>query len=174
MDARTQLVNEAVGICVRRFVETTTDIVNLAAYSTSVGRRIQGTYGAELRRTAEENPAMTALELFAAVIAPAEFPYDTEARATLAQFNAGARDRARRRGWIADMDEPPPVASDISERVAALRELVGDEPPKFTPPERVVVDRDDLRVVPPEIYAAAEEGRRQFQENRRARLDAAK
>lgn len=78
------------------------------------------------------------------------------------------------RPWIADMDKPPPVASDISERVAELRALVPKDVPKFERPERVVVDRDNLRIVPPSVYAAAEEGRRQFQANRRARLDAAK
>jgi hypothetical protein len=122
----TQKVNRAVAIGVRRLLDDT-DLVgerrDRLAYS--IGKRIQGTYGAEVRRLAELEPDLTAEDLYALVIVPAEFPWDTEAAKDAAGMsNLGTRDAARQRrhGPIFDPNDPdltPP--EDIPERVAELR-----------------------------------------------------
>jgi hypothetical protein len=125
IDSASQRVNRAVAIAVRRSVDSATHLDNPDAYAIHLGKRIQGTYGAEVRRRADLEPDLTAEELYALVIVPAEFPWDTEAaRDAAGMSNLGTRDAARQRrhGPIFDPNDPdltPP--EDIPERVAELR-----------------------------------------------------
>lgn len=102
MDNSLQRVNEAVAISVRRVLDTTdpSRIDDRGAFGYATGKRIQGTYGARLRQTADANPQMTAVELYQAVIVPEEFPWDAEAVEKAQELlHAGKRDKARPRHY---------------------------------------------------------------------------
>lgn len=59
------------------------------------------------------------------------------------------------RPWVCDLEEAPPIPADLGERVAELRACV-QEPMTTQPPERFVIDRDNPRVVPHEVYEAVQ------------------
>jgi hypothetical protein len=125
IDAAGQRVNQAVAMAVRRLVDGASDAHNRDGLGRSIGKRIQGAYGAELRRMVDLYPDRTAEELYALVIVPHEFPWDTEQAAEAALARIGARDkaRARRDGPVFDPDDPdltPP--EEVAGRVAKLRQ----------------------------------------------------
>lgn len=75
--------------------------------------------------------------------------------------------------WIHDLEEFPPVPGDISERIAEIRALV-ERPPEPAPPAPVREPDPEFAWHVDQLRACAEEGRRQFALDRKARLDAAK
>jgi hypothetical protein len=91
-DPNTQRVNAAIRVAVRRAVAESPTVGNQRALEIGIGRRLQGTYGAELRRLADSDPALSVAELCEAVIFPAEYPDDLPE----ASAYTGDRDRARR------------------------------------------------------------------------------
>lgn len=120
----TQRVNQAVSMAVRRLVDGAPNAQNRDGLGRTIGKRIQGTYGFDLRRRADMYPERTAQELYALVIVPNEFPWDTEAAAEAALSHSGERDRARARrdGPFLDEDDPdltPP--GELAAKVAELR-----------------------------------------------------
>lgn len=88
----TQRVNAAVHLAARRAVNEMTTIDNRQALEFSIGRRLQGTYGAQLRALAAQDPELSVAELAEQVIFPAEYPDDIPE----AGVYSGDRDRARR------------------------------------------------------------------------------
>ena len=90
----------------------------------AIGGRIRGTYGFDLRRMADMNPDRPAEELYALVIVPHEFPWDTAAAIDAAESRAGQRDAARvqRYGPFFDPDDPTLTpAEEVAGRVDELR-----------------------------------------------------
>ena len=120
-----QRVNHALAIAVRKSLDGYSDEPgNRDALARSIGKRLRGTYGFDLRRTADMNPELTAEDLFAHVIVPHEFPWDAEAVQEAAAVRSGDRDKARvqRYGPYLDPEAPdltPP--EEIPERIADLR-----------------------------------------------------
>lgn len=118
--------------------------------------RLQGTYGAELRKLATDRPELSPLELAAAIIAPVEFPNDTEAAEVALSIISGVRDRARRsrydEGHLADLSIPIP--NDLHERIEVLRQLVreGAEAQKDRPPHVKPPFERKYQVVPRFVY----------------------
>lgn len=169
-NVNTQRVNAAVGVAVRRAISEMSTIGNRQALEVSIGRRLQGTYGAELRRVADLQPDLSAAELAEGVIFPAEYPDDATA---LASVHSGDRDRARRvqpnaaspvdfnwhepapDGWRAGLD-------------TAKASLV--EPVRVQRPKPVYDPRPQVT----ELRAALDAGKVVFQQGRRQRLDAAR
>jgi hypothetical protein len=68
----TQRVNRAVAIAVSHALTASGAVDNPRAFEVAVGKRIQGTYGAQLRRLADSDATLTPDDLYAAVIAPDE------------------------------------------------------------------------------------------------------
>lgn len=122
-----QKVNRAVAMAVRRLVDGAKDTANRDGLAKTIGKRIQGMYGFDLRRQADLHLEMTAEELYALVIVPHEFPWDSEASADMAGSASGARDKARahRDGPFFDPDDPdltPP--EEVPSRMAEIRGLL--------------------------------------------------
>lgn len=168
-------VSRAVAIAVRVSCDLTQNVSDEVGFAHSVGKRIQGTYGAELRRVADQDPAASAQDLYEAVIAPVEFPWmaveNPHAPALLA---AGDRDRARHAK--ADWQKPHsaadiPLDPDWRERLAEVRACVAE--PVIRGPKPIVADPEFMSHID-ELRACVEAGRAQFQAERRARLDGAK
>jgi hypothetical protein len=61
-----------VAIAVSHALTASGSVDNPRAFEVAVGKRIQGTYGAELRRMADYNETLTPDDLYFAVIAPGE------------------------------------------------------------------------------------------------------
>lgn len=170
-----QVANEAIAMAVKAHIEGTRNITDVSAFSAATGKRVASAYRGELLRAAGEDPELTAEELFWLVIAPTEFSWMTVdnpvAKALLA---SGARDRARKVTY-GPYAEPRPVAVDLTEQLAQMREqckLGGDRLAMRDrrPPEPVVTD---LTVVPPELRQALDAGIRLGAENRKARRERA-
>lgn len=177
MSRADQLVNAAVAMAVKAHVEGTRNVTDRSAFANGVGRRLQGTFGAELRRTADAEPAMTADDLFWLVIAPVEFKWMTvDNPISEALVASGARDRARQRNYGAPVDLDVPIPQILGDRIAELKVLVkqgADElknrdrqPPPPTEPE--------FLVVPPAVRAALNEGIANGAAERKRRKDRAK
>lgn len=81
--------------------------------------------------------------------------------------------RRRPSPWISDLEPAPPVAADLRERIAEIRALV-ERPPDPPPPAPVREPDPEFAWHIDELRRCAEEGRRQFALDRKARLDAAK
>jgi hypothetical protein len=169
-----QSVNAAVHLAVAKILATKTDVTDRHALGQSIGRRIQGTYGADLRRLAEADPDANAEELVAVVIALHEHALDDAlARQLRDDREAGARDRVRKRNYGEPVDLNVPIPADLSERIAAIRAQMENPPaPAPTTPDREPDPEFAWHI--DELRRCAEEGRRQFALDRRARLDAAK
>jgi hypothetical protein len=85
-------------------------------------RRLGGAYGAELRQLATDQPDLSAAELVAAIIAPAEFPDDPEVAELTLSVLSGARDRVRRsRYGTGGADLSVQIPPDLSERIEEVR-----------------------------------------------------
>lgn len=121
----TQRVNEAVAICVRRLLDTTRDVGDRTSLGREIGKRIQGTYGAELRTLAVARPELSAQQLYEIVILAAEFPWDAgTAKESAQQAFGGDRDKARERRYGPLLDEavPNPTPPDlIPSLIAAIK-----------------------------------------------------
>ena len=127
-----QRVNRAVAMAVRRLVDGAADAGNRDGLARTIGKRIQGTYGFDLRRMADMHPERTAEELYALCVVPHEFPWDTEAAVDAAGTRAGDRDaaRARRHGPFLDPEDPDLTpAPEIPSRVAELRLAIQGQRP---------------------------------------------
>lgn len=123
-DSPEQRVNRAIAMAVRRLVDQANVAGNRDGLARSIGKRIQGTYGYELRRMVELEPDRTAEELFAVVIVPMEFPWDIEAATEAALSRVGERDKARvqRYGPYLDPGDPDLTPrEEIAAKVAELR-----------------------------------------------------
>ncbi len=129
-DHQTQRVNAAIAVAVRRRVSEAADVENRRALEVSIGRRLQGAYGAELRAKAEAAPDLSVAELCQNVIFAAEYPDDTPQEVTPP---AGARARARR-AESRHLEEPAPrytpptpelMAAVRSGDIAKIRQLTG-------------------------------------------------
>lgn len=166
-------VARAIAIAVRVTIDLTQNVDDETAFGHQVGKRIQGTYGAELRRLAEADPEASAQDLYEVVIVPKEFPWlAVENPHAGVLLEAGARDRARHARPNPEPTEPVVVDEAWHAGLAAAKAAVSK--PDLTPrvPEHVpdpefVAHIDELR-------RCAEEGRRRFALDRKARLDAAK
>lgn len=151
------MVNRAVAIAVRVSCDLAIDVSDGAAYAHQVGRRIQGAYGAELRRMADADPDASAQELYEAVILPREFPHlATENPHAEALVASGARDRARH----ARPETPAPTGEllpDWRERLAEVRAALDAPPPEHAPPASEPLPANVQRPTP-ELMAAVRAG----------------
>lgn len=166
-DPNTQRVNAAVGVAVRRAISEMPSIGNRQALEVSIGRRLQGTYGAELRRLADNDPALSIAELAEAVIFPGEYPADA---VELASVHSGDRDRARKGRpsapspddlWRAGFSEGWDEGIAAAKAAVAEPVHVQHEAPEIVPMPQIA----DMR-------AALTAGVVGFQQGRRARLEA--
>ncbi len=152
-------VSRAVAIAVRVSCDLASGVGDLGAFAHQVGKRIQGAYGAELRRLAEADPAASAQDLYEAVILPAEFPWlaveNPHADVLVA---TGARDRARHARE--NPSAPPVVPSDDAWRagLAAARASISDAPAQARAARRVEADAEFAAQMD-ELRAAARRGR---------------
>lgn len=122
-----QLINQAVAICVRRHLDTKRDVVDRTSLGREIGRRVQGTYGVELRALTEARPELSGQQLYEIVILASEFPWDAPtAKAAADQAFSGDRDRARTARCgpflyeIPGTEITPP--EEVPGRVAAIRQ----------------------------------------------------
>lgn len=131
----TQRVNHALAIAVRKSLDGYSEAPgNRDALARSIGKRLRGQYGFDLRRTADNEPELTAEDLFAFVIVPHEFPWDSEAVQEASMARSGDRDKARSRrdGSFLDPDDPDLTPrADIVARLAEVRK--GLHPPRRPP-----------------------------------------
>lgn len=154
-----QRVNAAIHLAVAKILATKQDTQDAHALGQSIGRRLRGTYGADLRHLVEADADASSEELVAVVIAPHEHALDDALAVQLREDRiAGQRDRVRKRNYGEPVDFTVPIPDDLSERIAELRACVV-EPTVLEPPARFVVDRENPTVVPKFVYEAA--GRRQ-------------
>lgn len=139
MTGALDLVGAAVAMAVRVTLDGATGVTDTTAYGRQVGKRIQGTFGAELRRNADENPTTTAEDLFWSVIAPKEFPWLTVDNPAAEAIKAsGARDRARHadpRNRAQDWDAEWQPDDEWTAGLAAAKASVGEPTLKPYKPE---------------------------------------
>jgi hypothetical protein len=122
----TQRVNAAVHVAVRRAISEMPTVGNRQALEFSIGRRLQGTYGAALRALAEADPDLSVAELAEQVIFVAEYADDIPE----ASIYSGARDhvRAQRYGpFLEDHDESLADAVIWCAGILAAQASVADE-----------------------------------------------
>ena len=142
-----------------------TDTTDAGAFARVVGKRIQATYGAKLRRMADDNPQMGAQELFERVIVPAEFPYATVEN-PIVVVDGGARDRARKARPNAESPAEAEQPPDWREHLAAAR-LGLDAPSTQRKPLPMPVGTDPNVN---RLREALDEGIAEYQRRRRERL----
>ena len=168
------LVNRAIGMAVRVSCDfAPADVGDLSAYAHSVGKRLQGTYGAELRRLADDDPELNAEDLYRAVIAPTEFPWLVHENPHAAELRAaGARDRARKAHYQEPPDFPSGRMADDPEwaaGLAAAKAAVGEYEPQPYVPEHVPDAEFAAQI--DKLRAAAMAGKAEFAQRRKERLD---
>jgi hypothetical protein len=176
MSTSLTMVTRAIAIAVRVSLDLATDVQDEAGYAETVRRRIQGTYGFELRRLADAHPEMGSDELYAAVIAPKEFPWlVVENPHAIDLEAAGERDRARTARPNAD---PPAPVDDATadaweDHVATARAGLGTGENRADPePQQHDPDPDRAAHVD-ELRARLDAGRARGAEDRKARRDQA-
>ena len=129
MSESDQRVNQALYMAVRKSLDGYNEAPgNRDALARSIGKRLRGMYGFDLRRTADMHPELTAEDLFAHVIVPHEFPWDSEAAQEAAMSRSGERDKARAQRYgpyldpdAADLTPPEEIPSRIADLRAILK-----------------------------------------------------
>jgi hypothetical protein len=172
-DPNTQRVNAAVGVAVRRAITEMPSIGNRQALELSIGRRLQGAYGAQLRRLADDNPDLSIAELAEAVIFAAEYPDDIPE----ASVYTGDRDRARQSRPKAPSpadDWPDGKLEDVPgwrEGLPAAKAGVTDVM-VIAPPPELIANPEHVQHVGG-LRNALRTGTESYGQRRRARLDGA-
>jgi len=164
----TQRVNAAVHLAIARILETKTDVQDRHALGQSIGRRLQGTYGAALRQMVDSDPDASSEGLVAVVIAPTEFPWDDAAAQLRQSIASGARDRARRTQPNAPSPAHDLLDPDWRERLAEVRAKVA-ETYITRPPAPPLPLRRDVAENLPKLREALDTGRQRGAEARVAR-----
>ena len=124
-DPITRRVRQALYTGVGRILDETPNRgEDRGALGRSTFRRLQGAYGAAVRKMATERPDLTGEDLFAVVIAPMELPNDLEVAAEVERIAAGVRDRARRSDYGPVGDWADDASAVTPESLAELHQAV--------------------------------------------------